>query len=845
MSKARDLLKLRCRQSADQILTDAVARTVKRFAELDPLGVPLSVAQNSKVVMLAMVDSPQCTHYRVEQKQQLFEALGRDYEIFAAADVDAFISTLPGASAAIFYRLPAFPSTVRAMEVARALGIPTYYEIDDLIFDSSEYPEPFETYGSMTRGLYEGLQFGVPLFRAAMSLCDYGIASTTTLATFMRAHVRKGEVFVLPNGLDDRNLPFLVAPPRRTRRDESIVIFYGSGTQAHNSDFMTLAAPSLVKIMAEDRRVKLMITGYLSLNSSFDTVRDQIIIVGWADLNSYWSLLAEADIVIAVLASYATTDAKSELKWIEASAMAVPAVVSGTARYKEVLEDNFDVLMADDPEAWESALRRLIADPDLRRQIVARARNKLTRNYSIEANAERLSAILPSPDAKTIASTSSKRRILLVNLFFHPQSMGGSARVVRDNLDCFLDGASHEEFDFAVATTDFGGDGLNQIRVENFRECPVFRISPEPGANYEWQPESRQMGLIFSEILKVWRPDLVHFHCVQRFSGSIVEACIKADIPYVVTTHDAWWISDWQFLTDAKSRLRDPTEWIPFDPPDPISVGAAIERRRFLTPLLSRAQAILCVSKAFTDIFRSCGFDDAVAVPNGVSPLKKANRVASKSGRVRLTHVGGQLKFKGYRLVEAALKQSRFTNLELTVVDVTRYGGREYCYTWGTTPVRVVGKTVSENIHEYYARHDVLLAPSLWPEAFGLVTREALAAGLWVIASDRGGVGEDVVCGVNGWIIDVSTPQGLLDALSQIDAEPTRYLSSPPPTRLRTSEEQADEIVSIYRRVLANPRNPEQPYARSTVGRQSAKLLGSDGTRRSRSFRQTGASGLR
>ena len=415
--------------------------------------------------------------------------------------------------------------------------------------------------------------------------------------------------------------------------------------------------------------------------------------------------------------------------------------------------------------------------------------------------------------------------------------------MVRDNLDCFLDGASNEEFDFAVATTDSGGDRLNQIRVENFRDCPVFRISPIPTINLEWQPELPQMGLIFSEILKVWRPDLVHFNCVQKFSGSVVESCLRANIPYVVTVHDAWWISDWYFLTDSKDRLRDPPgEWIPFDPPEPISVGAAIERRRFLTPLLSRAQAILGVSTSFTNIHRSCGFNEAIAVPNGVSPLKKATRCEFKSGRVRLTHIGGQSKFKGYVLVETAFKQRRFTNLELTVVDVTRYGGREYCYTWGTTPVRVVGKTLSESMHEYYARHDVLLAPSLWPEAFGLATREALAAGLWVIASDRGGIGEDVVCGVNGWIIDVSTPQGLLDALSQIDAEPTRYLSSPPPTRLRTSEEQADEIVSIYRSVLANPRNPEQPYARSTVSRQSAKLLGSDGTRRSRSFRQTGAS---
>ena len=506
--------------------------------------------------------------------------------------------------------------------------------------------------------------------------------------------------------------------------------------------------------------------------------------------------------------------------------MSIPCVVSGTARYKEVLEDNFDALIADNSAEWESALRRLITDPDLRRNIAANARKKLASNYSVEAIAKTFSAMLPSSEAKLPAS--KKRRILLVNVYFHPQSLGGSPRVVRDNLDCFLDGEAHEEFDFAVATTDFGGDGLNQIRVENYRDCPVFRISPIATVNLDWQPDLQKSGLVFSEILNVWQPDLVHFNCIQKFSGSIVESCLKAKIPYVVTVHDAWWISDWYFLNDSKDRLRDPSEWIPFDPPEPISVGAAIERRRFLTPLLSSAQAILGVSKSFTNLYRSCGFDEAIAVPNGVPRLKKAARRESKSGRVRLTHIGGQSKFKGYVLVEAAFKQRRFTNLELTVVDVTRIGGREHRCTWGTTPVRIVGKTVSEDMHEYYANHDVLLAPSLWPEAFGLVTREALAAGLWVVASDRGGIGEDVVTGVNGWIVDVSTPEGLLEVLSQIDAEPTKYLASPAPTHLRTSDEQADEILSIYRRVLANPRKPKHAYQRNTITLQpkDAKLRG-------------------
>ena len=103
-----------------------------------------------------------------------------------------------------------------------------------------------------------------------------------------------------------------------------------------------------------------------------------------------------------------------------------------------------------------------------------------------------------------------------------------------------------------------------------------------------------------------------------------------------------------------------------------------------------------------------------------------------------------QTHHKGYHLVQAALKQGRFPNLELTVVEHRRFGGPVIRTVWGETPVRFVGKTRQEEMHLFYGDQDVLLAPSIWPEPFGLVSREAIAAGLRVVASDRGAIGEEV-----------------------------------------------------------------------------------------------------
>jgi glycosyltransferase involved in cell wall biosynthesis len=70
-----------------------------------------------------------------------------------------------------------------------------------------------------------------------------------------------------------------------------------------------------------------------------------------------------------------------------------------------------------------------------------------------------------------------------------------------------------------------------------------------------------------------------------------------------------------------------------------------------------------------------------------------------------------------------------------------------------------------DRMQAFYASQDVLIAPSIWPESFGLVTREALAAGLWVIASRAGALAEPIQDGKNGWVVEPGSPQELLTAL--------------------------------------------------------------------------------
>jgi glycosyltransferase involved in cell wall biosynthesis len=132
---------------------------------------------------------------------------------------------------------------------------------------------------------------------------------------------------------------------------------------------------------------------------------------------------------------------------------------------------------------------------------------------------------------------------------------------------------------------------------------------------------------------------------------------------------------------------------------------------------------------------------------------------------------------------------------------------------WGENKIEVWGKTSFENVAKVYSRLHVVLAVSLCIESFGLVAREAQRLRRWVIASNRGGMGEDVRDGVNGFIVDPSKADQFAGVLDMINADPARFLVAPPQSgELRGLQEVAADYLTIYRSILAG-----EKVVRSTV----------------------------
>jgi glycosyltransferase involved in cell wall biosynthesis len=155
------------------------------------------------------------------------------------------------------------------------------------------------------------------------------------------------------------------------------------------------------------------------------------------------------------------------------------------------------------------------------------------------------------------------------------------------------------------------------------------------------------------------------------------------------------------------------------------------------------------------------------------------------------------------------LTKGHFPNLRLVAVDLALESGTERRVVWGATEVIFRAKVPQADVGELYADIDVLLAPSLWPESYGLVAREALAAGCWVVASDRGAIGQDVPAKA-GFVIDVTSHDALSKVFARMNDDPSTFTRSPRvKLALRTARDQAVELADHYRTLATARISPE------------------------------------
>ena len=708
-----------------------------------------------RVLIIAELSVPQCAKYRVWQKQEHFARLGHACTVVDWRNPSRCRSALQVHALAIFYRVPGEASVLPLFAEARRLGVPSYWEVDDLIFDERLYLEN-RNLDRLSPSLRKEVVSGVPGYRAGLLACDRAIASTDTLAARMRAAGVPVTV-TIENSLDDETLAAAatIRDRRRAAQDradgEVVRVVYGSGTKTHDVDF-ACAAPALIELMRARPQVLLRIVGELTLPEEFAAFGGRVERMTGTGYRAWLDLLGECDISLAPLEASVFNDAKSNIKLLEASVLGLPSVCSPRDSFRAVIRDGEDGMLADDDAGWLAALLRLVDDAGLRRRIGGAALRAALDRYAPEAIAQ-------TQVAPLVAGLDRRRRralrVLVVNIFFAPRSFGGATIVAEEVARRLHARADTEAFVFTSSgNADDPPDTL--LRYEE-GDMPIIGVRLP-----EWDSilgfDNPRLAEVFADVLAAVQPDVVHFHSVQGLSAALLRTCQERRVPYVVTLHDAWWLCERQFMVrgDGKYCFQTAIDLRVCQVCIPQSAHLA-ERSGMLLGALKGAERLLAPSAFHRSLHLANGIapDHLVVDPNGVR-MPRHPRRRRAGATLRFGYVGGNERVKGIHLVRRAFEGLAQTNYTLVLVDNTLNLGFPSIDVrrWKVAGrIEVVPAYRQEEIDAFFEGIDVLLFPSQWKESFGLTVREALVRDVWVIVTEGGGAAEAVTDGVNGTII--------------------------------------------------------------------------------------------
>ena len=271
------------------------------------------------------------------------------------------------ADVVVVYRVPMSGYVARWLAQARARRRPLVFSCDDLVFDPAATPE--DALALLPEDQRAGWRAYTERYAATLRACDAFLGTTEPLvAAAARAGVRG---VVMRNGLGAAELA--VAETTRhaaaTRASDGTVRFaYLSGTIMHDLDF-ALVEPALAALLRDDPRARLLLVGYLRTGSALAPLAHRIERLPFLPWPRLFAALAAADVNLAPLRRDAFSDAKSEVKYLEAAALAIPTVASPTSAFRHAIRDGANGLLAATPDAWYAALAALAREPGLRRRL--------------------------------------------------------------------------------------------------------------------------------------------------------------------------------------------------------------------------------------------------------------------------------------------------------------------------------------------------------------------------------------------------------------------------------------------------------------------------------------------
>ena len=397
-------------------------------------------------------------------------------------------------------------------------------------------------------------------------------------------------------------------------------------------------------------------------------------------------------------------------------------------------------------------------------------------------------------------------RILLATDLYRP-SVGGTERHV-EGLAAALAAHGHQAI---VATTSPGMEEVDPPHVRRIGGWAEVLIRRHARPEQHFHPPAADPGVVrrLVELCRTERIDLLHAH--GWMAHSAVVAADRCELPIVVGLHD------YGLDCARRSRLLPDGTRCAGPRPDRCRSCASAAYGRVRGELVvaglrrssrwwGRVDAFVAngapVAAAAAAAGIACEVVSPWVGPTAVDPSDAPDDLPSGPF---VAYVGARSRHKGVATLTSAWGDDPPAPL---VALVSRPEADPPALPAGTVVHRDVS---SATVLATMAAASVVVVPSIFPEPFGLVAAEAMAAGTPVVASAVGGLPDVLDHGRAGILIPPGDPTALRRAVVELLADPDRRAALAAAGHHRAAElDGGAAMLAIYERLL-RPQSQARP----------------------------------
>jgi glycosyltransferase involved in cell wall biosynthesis len=289
-----------------------------------------------------------------------------------------------------------------------------------------------------------------------------------------------------------------------------------------------------------------------------------------------------------------------------------------------------------------------------------------------------------------------------------------------------------------------------------------------------------------TDVIRTFRPDVVHSHVVTGLSGSVLAVPSELGVAHVHTLHDYWLLCQRSSLT-----RRDGTAC------EVRCVGCRVVTGMRRSVIARHPPGVItAVSHAIADEHRSVPWiaERLRVVPNPSDPAPRAE--IPHGPHVVFGYVGRLTVEKGVRTLLDAFAVARVEGARLLVAGDGPL--RAELEATATPGVEMLGWLDTAARERMLAEIDALVVPSEYRDPAPLVVGEARARGIPVIGARIGGIPELVSPHSAPLLFAPGDVRELAERLTHFARTPTVFVAEDDPTGLMTWEGHLDLMERAY-----------------------------------------------